>query len=70
MAYPLVAVCQMRSIADKVKNLEIVTELVAEAKRRSAVVCIFVNKIKYSILYDIFFQILKIFKIFIDCILP
>lgn len=44
MANPLVAVCQMRSIADKVKNLEVLTELAAEAKRRSAVVCIFDNK--------------------------
>lgn len=44
MTHPLVAVCQMRSIADKMKNLEIVTELAAEAKRRSAVVCIFINK--------------------------
>ncbi|KAL6260454.1 hypothetical protein P5V15_007979 [Pogonomyrmex californicus] len=38
MAHPLIAVCQMRSIADKVKNLEVVIELVAEAKRRSATV--------------------------------
>lgn len=44
MAHPLIAVCQMRSIADKVKNLEVVTELATEAKRRSAVVCIFINE--------------------------
>jgi len=31
----------MRSIADKVKNLEVVTELAAEAKRRSATVAFF-----------------------------
>lgn len=54
MAYPLVAVCQMRSIADKVKNLEIVTELAAEAKRRSAAVCIFVNKINLYYMMIIF----------------
>ncbi|KAL6435052.1 hypothetical protein ACFW04_005269 [Cataglyphis niger] len=47
MAYPLVAVCQMRSIADKVKNLEIVTELVAEAKRRSAVIAFFPEACDY-----------------------
>jgi len=40
MAHPLIAVCQMRSIADKVKNLEIVSELAAEARYRSATVCI------------------------------
>lgn len=44
MAHPLIAVCQMRSIADKVKNLEVVTELATQAKRRSAVVCIFINE--------------------------
>lgn len=38
MANPLIAVCQMRSIADKIKNLEIVTTLAVEAKRRSALV--------------------------------
>ncbi|XP_036142693.1 nitrilase and fragile histidine triad fusion protein NitFhit isoform X3 [Monomorium pharaonis] len=41
MAHPLIAVCQMRSIADKVKNLEVVTELTAEAKRRSAIIAFF-----------------------------
>lgn len=63
MAHPLIAVCQMRSIADKVKNLEVVTELAAEAKRRSAVVCIFVNEynIKYFALYN-FFLSLKYIK--------
>jgi len=44
MAHPLIAVCQMRSIADKVKNLEIVSELAAEARYRSATVRIFGNK--------------------------
>lgn len=64
MANPLIAVCQMRSIADKVKNLEVVTELAAEAKHRSAVVCIFVNEynIKYFALCDDFFQVLKNIK--------
>ncbi|XP_025996915.1 nitrilase and fragile histidine triad fusion protein NitFhit isoform X5 [Solenopsis invicta] len=41
MAHPLIAVCQMRSIADKMKNLEVVTELAAEAKRRSAAIAFF-----------------------------
>ncbi|XP_011876098.1 PREDICTED: nitrilase homolog 1 isoform X1 [Vollenhovia emeryi] len=41
MAHPLVAVCQMRSIADKAKNLEVVAELAAEAKRRSATIAFF-----------------------------
>jgi len=44
MAHPLIAVCQMRSIADKVKNLEIVSELAAEARYRSARVRILGNK--------------------------
>lgn len=44
MANPLIAVCQMRSISDKVKNLEVVASLAVEAKRRSAVVCTFGNK--------------------------
>lgn len=47
MAHPLIAVCQMRSIADKMKNLEVVTELAAEAKRRSAAVCTFGNGLYY-----------------------
>lgn len=41
MAHPLIAVCQMRSIADKMKNLEIVAELAAEAKRKSATIAFF-----------------------------
>ncbi|TGZ57544.1 deaminated glutathione amidase [Temnothorax longispinosus] len=41
MAHPLIAVCQMRSIADKVKNLEVVAELAAEAKRKSATIAFF-----------------------------
>lgn len=40
MANPLIAVCQMRSISDKTKNLEVVNTLANEAKRRSATVCI------------------------------
>lgn len=44
MANPLIAVCQMRSISDKVKNLEVVTALAMEAKRRSAAVCTLGNK--------------------------
>ncbi|KAM0727423.1 Deaminated glutathione amidase [Formica fusca] len=47
MTHPLVAVCQMRSIADKMKNLEIVTELAAEAKRRSAVIAFFPEACDY-----------------------
>lgn len=47
MAHPLVAVCQMRSITDKVKNLEVVTELAAEAKRRSAVIAFFPEACDY-----------------------
>lgn len=42
MTHPLIAVCQMRSIADKVKNLEVVAELAAEAKRKSAMVHVLV----------------------------
>ncbi|XP_011061723.1 PREDICTED: nitrilase and fragile histidine triad fusion protein NitFhit isoform X5 [Acromyrmex echinatior] len=41
MIHPLIAVCQMRSIADKVKNLQVVSELAAEAKRRSATIAFF-----------------------------
>lgn len=54
MANPLIAVCQMRSIADKEKNLEVLTDLAAEAKRRSAVVCIYltINIIKCSTFYN------------------
>jgi len=44
MAHPLIAVCQMRSVADKIKNLEIVSQLAAEARYRSATVCILGNK--------------------------
>ncbi|GAB1868724.1 Nitrilase-like protein 1 [Camponotus japonicus] len=47
MAHPLIAVCQMRSIADKVKNLEVVTELATEAKRRSAVIAFFPEACDY-----------------------
>jgi len=36
--HPLIAVCQMRSTADKVKNLQIVNQLTAEAKCKSAAV--------------------------------
>lgn len=39
----------MRSIADKTKNLQVVTELTVEAKRRSAAVCKFVNKLHYYV---------------------
>jgi len=45
MIHPLIAVCQMRSIADKVKNLQVVSELAAEAKRRSATVCTLINNV-------------------------
>ncbi|XP_012216283.1 deaminated glutathione amidase isoform X1 [Linepithema humile] len=47
MAHPLIAVCQMRSIADKGKNLEVVTELAAEAKRRSAAIAFFPEACDY-----------------------
>lgn len=47
MANPLIAVCQMRSIADKEKNLEVLTDLAAEAKRRSAVMAFFPEACDY-----------------------
>lgn len=47
MANPLIAVCQMRSIADKEKNLEVLTELTAEAKHRSAVMAFFPEACDY-----------------------
>lgn len=40
--HPLIAVCQMRSIADKARNLQVVNELTAEARRKSAVVRIYI----------------------------
>lgn len=48
MSHPLIAVCQMRAIADKVKNLEVVTELAAEAKRKSAMVRILGIRIPHA----------------------
>ncbi|XP_020284767.1 nitrilase homolog 1 isoform X2 [Pseudomyrmex gracilis] len=47
MAHPLIAVCQMRSVADKAKNLEVLTELTAEAKRRSAAIAFFPEACDY-----------------------
>ncbi|XP_032671126.1 nitrilase and fragile histidine triad fusion protein NitFhit isoform X2 [Odontomachus brunneus] len=47
MANPLIAVCQMRSISDKVKNLEVVTTLAMEAKRRSAAIAFFPEACDY-----------------------
>ncbi|KAL0106180.1 hypothetical protein PUN28_016120 [Cardiocondyla obscurior] len=41
MAHPLAAVCQMRSTADKLKNLEIVAQLAAEAKHKLATIAFF-----------------------------
>lgn len=47
MANPLIAVCQMQSISDKVKNLEVVKSLAAEAKRKSATVAFFPEACDY-----------------------
>ncbi|XP_014474246.1 PREDICTED: nitrilase homolog 1 [Dinoponera quadriceps] len=47
MTNPLIAVCQMRSISDKVKNLEVVTSLAIEAKRRSAAIAFFPEACDY-----------------------
>lgn len=38
MTHKYVAVCQMRSINDKQKNLEVVSQLINEAKQRNACV--------------------------------
>ncbi|XP_019695809.1 deaminated glutathione amidase [Harpegnathos saltator] len=47
MTNPLIAVCQMRSISNKIKNLEVVTSLAMEAKRRSAAIAFFPEACDY-----------------------
>ncbi|KAH0944469.1 hypothetical protein HN011_007300 [Eciton burchellii] len=45
--HPLIAVCQMRSTADKAKNLQIVNQLTTEAKCKSAAMAFFPEACDY-----------------------
>ncbi|KAG7207850.1 hypothetical protein KM043_009451 [Ampulex compressa] len=47
MAKPLVAVCQMTSTADKMKNMQVVVQLATEAKSRSAAIAFFPEACDY-----------------------
>ncbi|XP_066594423.1 deaminated glutathione amidase [Prorops nasuta] len=47
MANPLIAVCQMRSVADKEENFKVVSQLVIAAKLRSAIAAFFPEACDY-----------------------